>query len=244
MASDSLLLFFLEDPNAVSADGHRDADHRLEQFHGDLFLRLVDLHHAGLLSFERPGDQLDDIALHDAADDGLRGEVCLDFRERDTGRLSLAFHDAAGPPESADDLLQAVGIHALDVDIAAEVRRDEDREHADVFRLGPRVDRVGHRAFVTDRDFTARTACRALKLNVFASNAPGSPFEIAFTTTFRRSPYRAPFGHVTVSVISRWPSAMSRNSFSVTFVKVTSHTLSSTPYSLTVHSGGSGSSEL
>src|SRR5436309_4662778 len=151
MASDSLLLFCLEDPNAISADGHGDADHRLEQFHGDLFLRLVDLHDAGLLSFERPGDQLDDVALHDAADDGLRGEVRLDFRERDTGRLSLAFHDAAGPPESADDLLQAVGIHALDVDIAAEVRRDEDREHADVFRLGPRVDRVGHRAFVTDR---------------------------------------------------------------------------------------------
>src|SRR5438093_1245447 len=151
MASDSLLLFFLEDPNAISADGHGDADHRLEQFHGDLFLRLVDLHDAGLLSFERPGDQLDDVALHDAADDGLRGEVRLDFRERDTGRLSLAFHDAAGPPESADDLLQAVGIHALDVDIAAEVRRDEDREHADVVRLGPRLDRVGHRAFVTDR---------------------------------------------------------------------------------------------
>jgi len=49
---------------------------------------------------------------------------------------------------------------------------------------------------------------------------------------------------VTVSVISRWPSAINTKSFSVTFVKVTSHTFSSTPHSLTVHSGGSGSSEL
>src|SRR2546422_11558702 len=113
MASDSLLLFFLEDPDAISADGHRDADHRLEQFHGDLFLRLVNLHDAGLLTFERPGDQLDDVAFHDAADDRLRGEVCLDFRERDSGRLSLAFHDAARAPEAAVELLPAVGARAL-----------------------------------------------------------------------------------------------------------------------------------
>src|SRR2546428_13092624 len=95
----------------------------MEQLEGDLFLRFVNIHHAGLLTFERPGDQLDDVAFHDAADDRLRSEVCLDFRERDSGRLSLAFHDAARPPEAPAALPQAAGVQALYVAVPPEVPR-------------------------------------------------------------------------------------------------------------------------
>src|SRR6266705_136452 len=149
--ADSLFLFFLEDPDAVAADRHRDADHGLEQLDRDLFFGLVDLHDAGLFSFERAGDQFDDVAFHNPADDRLRGKVRLDLREGDSRRLSLALHDAAGPSQTTDDFFQAIRVHALDVDVAAEVRGHEDREHADVFRLGSRVDGVGHGALVTDR---------------------------------------------------------------------------------------------
>src|SRR2546427_6726182 len=148
---DSLFLFLLEDSDAVAADRHRDADHGLEQLDRDLLFGLVDLHDAGFFSFERAGDQFDDVAFHDPADDRLRGEVRLDLREGDSRRLPLALHDAAGPSQTADDFFQAVGVHAPDVDVAAEVRGHEDREHADVFRLGPGVNGVGHGALVTDR---------------------------------------------------------------------------------------------
>src|SRR2546425_3649868 len=118
----SLFLFLLEDPDAVAANRHRDADHGLEQLDGDLFFGLVDLHHAGLFSLERAGDQFDDVAFHDPADDRLRGEVRLDLREGDSRRLPLALHDPASPSQTADDFLQAIRVHALDVDVAAEVR--------------------------------------------------------------------------------------------------------------------------
>src|SRR3989442_1331852 len=90
---DSLFLFLLEDPDAVAADRYRDADHGLEQLDGDLFLGLVDLHDAGLFSLERAGDQFDNVAFHDPADDRFRGEVRLDFREGDSRRLPLALRD-------------------------------------------------------------------------------------------------------------------------------------------------------
>src|SRR5881409_1146798 len=118
---DSLFLFLLEDPDAVAADRHRDADHGLKQLDGDLFLGLVDLHDAGLFSLERAGDQFDDVAFHDPADDRLRGKVRLDLREGDSRRLPLALHDPASPSQAADDFLQAIRVHALDVDVAAEV---------------------------------------------------------------------------------------------------------------------------
>src|SRR5437879_13411893 len=84
---DSLFLFLLEDPDAVAADRHRDADHRLEQLDGDLFFRLVDLHDAGLFSFERAGDQFDDVAFHDPADDRPRGERGLAPQDSTPRRL-------------------------------------------------------------------------------------------------------------------------------------------------------------
>src|SRR5438094_871607 len=94
--ADSLFLFFLEDPDAVAADRHRDADHGLEQLDRDLFFRLVDLHHAGLFSLERAGDQFDDVAFHDPADDRLRGKVRLDLREGDSRRLPRALRTRDG----------------------------------------------------------------------------------------------------------------------------------------------------
>src|SRR2546427_11196949 len=92
---DSLFLFLLEDPDAVAADRHREADHGLEQLDGDLFLGLVDLLDAGLFSLERAGDQFDNVAFHDRADDRSCGQFRLDFREGDLRRLALSVQDAA-----------------------------------------------------------------------------------------------------------------------------------------------------
>src|SRR3990170_5834917 len=92
-------------------------------------------------------------------------------------------------------------------------------------------------------DLTAITAWRAVKMRVFKSIAVGSALEETFTMSVRRSPNRAPFGHVTVNVTSRWPSEMSMNSLSVTLEYVTSQSFSSTPQTFTIHSGGSGISE-
>src|SRR5690348_6537364 len=167
--ADSFFLFLLEDPDAVATDRHRDADHGLEQLDRDLFLGLVDLHDAGLFSLERAGNQFDDVAFHDPADDRLRSEVRLDLREGDSRRFSLALHDAASPTQTADDFLQAVGVHALDVYITAEVRGHEDREHADVLCLGPGVDGVGDGALMADRglhreDRLPRTEAQGLRV--------------------------------------------------------------------------------
>src|SRR3990170_2780583 len=89
--------------------------------------------------------------------------------------------------------------------------------------------------------FTAMTAGRAPAVIDALSAAPGSPVDVAVTTTLTLSPYRAPRGHVTTSVISREPPPIRRNSFSKIFVNVTSHGLSSIPWTLTVHSGSSDS---
>src|SRR2546426_11286918 len=99
------LLFLLENADAVAANGDGDADHRLEQLDGDLLLRLIDLHDAGLLALERARNELDDVPFHDAADNRLRREVRLDLGEADARRLALAFHDAPRPAQAERDLL-------------------------------------------------------------------------------------------------------------------------------------------
>src|SRR5207247_7214974 len=99
--------------------------HRLEELDGDLLLRLVDLHHAGLLALERPRHELHDVPLHDPADDGLRGEVQLDVLEPDR-LLALRLDDPPGPPDPAADLLAAVGVTSLPWSLAQEVIGLED----------------------------------------------------------------------------------------------------------------------
>src|SRR5436190_2422216 len=145
-----LLFLFLEDADAVAAHRHRNPDHGLEELDGDLFFRLVNLHHPGLLALEWPGDEFDDVAFHDPADDWLRRQVGLDLGEGNARRLALSLDDAAGPAEASDDLLEPVRIHALHVHVPAEVRGHKDREDPDVLGPRPRVDRIGDRPLMPD----------------------------------------------------------------------------------------------
>src|SRR5437870_13888883 len=105
-AGGSLVVFFLEDPNAVAANGHGNAHHRFEQFDRDLFLRLVNLHDAGLLAFERSRDEFDDIALHDPAHDRSRRQVGLNLVVRNPRRLAFAFYLASGTTQAPTNLFE------------------------------------------------------------------------------------------------------------------------------------------
>src|SRR3972149_5877481 len=142
----------LNDAHLCTRDRDGDRHDRLEELDRELLLRLVDLVHARLLALERPCDELDDVALHDAAHERLRREEVLDLLELRLPDLPapLAPREAPRAPDAADDLLKPVGIHGLDEDVAPERLRREDREDADVPLLRARRQGVRDRPFVAD----------------------------------------------------------------------------------------------
>src|SRR5208282_2004869 len=118
--------------NVVAPDRDRDRNDGLDELDRDLFLRLVDLLHAGLFTLERSRDELDDRSLDESFDRDLGHEQRLDLFER-----GLAVDEAPRLADPLEHLPDALEAHALGEDVAAQGGRDEQREDDVRLLFGP-----------------------------------------------------------------------------------------------------------